>query len=386
MQLRIAQQSISRQAVRWEYRPWFKRFVPMPHLRVDGCASAGCATAIAIAVCSLELKLADLAKELQAEAEGKAAALAEASSARGQTLHVLNERDELATALQAMEERLASQQERLLGMSKDLIEAQLEREHSNKSLERALAEIAKLKWELRAAQGAKASAQEKALALEHHSSQLSFDLTSAQEKASELEHHTSQLSGELSQLSGELQSVQYMTHASRWHAFSHSLELKSFIKQLHAKTVVLSWRRLLRSLQLHTAGSALLLSLIQMRWHALQEICESEAEVLLRTIKLDNMRQRLEQIPQIPSSKPTDPPRAMVLAHEWVSTADYTSLHGQWRRMRTAGQGQFGLLPALEPTRGAKMTPGELYHAAALARAKQFGTIRGSRPGSRNSG
>ena len=347
----------------------------------------------------MELKLADLAKELEAEAEGKAAALAEASSARGQTLQVLNERDELAAALQAMEERLASQQEHLLGMSKDLIEAQLEREHSNKSLESALAEIVKLKWELRAAQGAKtsaqqhtaqlsgdlASAQEKALALERHTSQLSGDLTSAQEKASELEHHTSQLSGELSQLSGELQSVKYMTHASRWHAFSHSLELKSFIKQLHAKTVVLSWRRLLRSLQLHTAGSALLLSLIQMRRHALQEICESEAEVLLRTIKLDNMRKRLEQIPP-PNSKPTDPPRAMVLAHEWVSTADYTSLHGQWRRMRTAGQGQFGLLPALEPTRGAKMTPGELYHAAALARAKQFGTIRGNRPGSRNSG
>ena len=268
-----------------------------------------------------------------------------------------------------MEERLASQQEHLLGMSKDLIEAQLEREHSNKSLESALAEIVKLKWELRAAQGAKtsaqqhtaqlsgdlASAQEKASALERHTSQLSGDLTSVQEKASELEHHTSQLSG-------ELQSVKHMTHASRWRAFSHSLELKSFIKQLHAKTVVLSWRRLLRSLQLHTAGSALLLSLIQMRRHALQEICESEAEVLLRTIKLDNMRQRLEQIPQIPSSKPTDPPRAMVLAHEWVSTADYTSLHGQWRRMRTAGQGQFGLLPALEPTRGAKMTPGELFH------------------------
>ena len=329
-------------------------------------------------MCSLELKLADLAKELQAEAEGKAAALAEASSARGQTLQVLNERDELAAALQAMEERLASQQEHLLGMSKDLIEAQLEREHSNKSLERALAEIVKLKWELRAAQGAKTSAQEKALALERRTSQLSGDLTSAQEKALALEHHTSQLSG-------ELQSVKYMTHASRWHAFSHSLELKSFIKQLHAKTVVLSWRRLLRSLQLHTAGSALLLSLIQMRRHALQEICESEAEVLLRTIKLDNMRKRLEQIPP-PNSKPTDPPRAMVLAHEWVSTADYTSLHGQWRRMRTAGQGQFGLLPALEPMRGAKMTPGELYHAAALARAKQFGTIRGNRPGSRNSG
>jgi hypothetical protein len=277
-----------------------------------------------------------------------------------------------------MEERLASQQEHLLGMSKDLIEAQLEREHSNKSLERALAEIVKLKWELRAAQGAKTSAQEKALALERRTSQLSGDLTSAQEKALALEHHTSQLSG-------ELQSVKYMTHASRWHAFSHSLELKSFIKELHAKTVVLSWRRLLRSLQLHTAGSALLLSLIQMRRHALQEICESEAEVLLRTIKLDNMRKRLEQIPP-PNSKPTDPPRAMVLAHEWVSTADYTSLHGQWRRMRTAGQGQFGLLPALEPTRGAKMTPGELYHAAALARAKQFGTIRGNRPGSRNSG
>ena len=329
-------------------------------------------------MCSLELKLADLARELQAEAKGKAAALAEASSARGQTLQVLNERDELAAALQAMEERLASQQEHLLGMSKDLIEAQLEREHSNKSLESALAEIVKLKWELRAAQGAKTSAQEKALALERHTSQLSGDLTSAQEKALALEHHTSQLSG-------ELQSVKYMTHASRWHAFSHSLELKSFIKQLHAKTVVLSWRRLLRSLQLHTAGSALLLSLIQMRRHALQEICESEAEVLLRTIKLDNMRKRLEQIPP-PNSKPTDPPRAMVLAHEWVSTADYTSLHGQWRRMRTAGQGQFGLLPALEPMRGAKMTPGELYHAAALARAKQFGTIRGNRPGSRNSG
>ena len=330
------------------------------------------------AVCSLELKLADLARELQAEAKGKAAALAEASSARGQTLQVLNERDELAAALQAMEERLASQQEHLLGMSKDLIEAQLEREHSNKSLESALAEIVKLKWELRAAQGAKTSAQEKALALERRTSQLSGDLTSAQEKALALEHHTSQLSG-------ELQSVKYMTHASRWHAFSHSLELKSFIKELHAKTVVLSWRRLLRSLQLHTAGSALLLSLIQMRRHALQEICESEAEVLLRTIKLDNMRKRLEQIPP-PNSKPTDPPRAMVLAHEWVSTADYTSLHGQWRRMRTAGQGQFGLLPALEPMRGAKMTPGELYHAAALARAKQFGTIRGNRPGSRNSG
>jgi chromosome segregation ATPase len=318
------------------------------------------------AVCSLELKLADLAMELQAEAKGKAAALAEASSARGQTLQVLNERDELAAALQAMEERLASQQEHLLGMSKDLIEAQLEREHSNKSLESALAEIVKLKWELRAAQGAKTSAQEKASALERHTSQLSGDLTSAQEKASALERHTSQLSG-------ELQSVN-----------SHSLELKSFIKQLHAKTVVLSWRRLLRSLQLHTAGSALLLSLIQMRRHALQEICESEAEVLLRTIKLDNMRKRLERIPP-PNSKPTDPPRAMVLAHEWVSTADYTSLHGQWRRMRTAGQGQFGLLPALEPTRGAKMTPGELYHAAALARAK-LGTIRGNRPGSRNSG
>ena len=357
MQLRIAQQSISRQAVRWEYRPWFKRFVPMPHLRVDGCASAGCATAIAIAVCSLELKLADLAKELQAEAEGKAAALAEASSARGQTLHVLNERDELATALQAMEERLASQQERLLGMSKDLIEAQLEREHSNKSLERALAESVKLKWELRAAQGAKtsaqqhtaqlsgdlASAQEKALALERHTSQLSGDLTSVQEKASELEHHTSQLSG-------ELQSVKHMTHASRWRAFSHSLELKSFIKQLHAKTVVLSWRRLLRSLQLHTAGSALLLSLIQMRRHALQEICESEAEFLLRA----------EQKPRTPRASPRA--KAVCVAHEWVSTADYTSLHGQWRPMRTAGPAQFGLLPALEPTRGAKMTPGELFH------------------------
>ena len=302
------------------------------------------------AVCSLELKLADLAKELQAEAEGKAAALAEASSARGQTLHVLNERDELATALQAMEERLASQQERLLGMSKDLIEAQLEREHSNKSLERALAESVKLKWELRAAQGAKTSAQEKALALEHHSSQLSFDLTSAQEKASELEHHTSQLSGELSQLSGELQSVKHITHASRWRAFSHSLELKSFIKQLHAKTVVLSWRRLLRSLQLHTAGSALLLSLIQMRRHALQEICESEAEFLLRA----------EQKPRTPRASPRA--KAVCVAHEWVSTADYTSLHGQWRPMRTAGPAQFGLLPALEPTRGAKMTPGELVH------------------------
>ena len=294
-------------------------------------------------MCSLELKLADLAKELEAEAEGKAAALAEASSARGQTLQVLNERDELAAALQAMEERLASQQEHLLGMSKDLIEAQLEREHSNKSLESALAEIVKLKWELRAAQGAKTSAQEKALALERHTSQLSGDLTSAQEKALALEHHTSQLSG-------ELQSVKYMTHASRWHAFSHSLELKSFIKQLHAKTVVLSWRRLLRSLQLHTAGSALLLSLIQMRRHALQEICESEAEFLLRA----------EQKPRTPRASPRA--KAVCVAHEWVSTADYTSVHGQWRPMRTAGPAQFGLLPALEPTRGAKMTPGELFH------------------------
>jgi hypothetical protein len=35
MQLRIAQQSISRQAVHLQYRPWFKRFMPMPHLCAD---------------------------------------------------------------------------------------------------------------------------------------------------------------------------------------------------------------------------------------------------------------------------------------------------------------------------------------------------------------